>query len=111
MKGVIITERTVTEMLRAIAVRRQAGHAESNETIDQLLTELQRTQAALRQTRFELEEARAEHAQMMADLQQHFYEEVAEMRKMLSDARAELAKFQARNSFVTLERTSSDTMN
>lgn len=75
MKGVIITERTVTEILRAIAVRRQAGHAESNETIDQLLTELQRTQAALRQTRFELEEARAEHAQMMADLQQHFDEE------------------------------------
>jgi hypothetical protein len=68
MKGVIITERTVTEMLRAIAVGRQAGHTESNETIDQLLTELQRTQAALRQTRFELEEARAEHAQMMADL-------------------------------------------
>ena len=48
---------------------------------------------------------------MMADLQAHFDEEVAEMRKMLSDARAELAKFQACNSLVMLERTSSDTMN
>jgi DNA-binding FrmR family transcriptional regulator len=111
MKGVIINERNVIAMLKVLAAGRQSEPTDSNEMVDQLIEQLEAARASLRQTREELLEAHAEHAQMMADPQAHFDEEVAEMRKILTDARAELAKFQACNSFVTLERTSSDTMN
>jgi hypothetical protein len=111
VKGVVITERNVIAMLRALTAGRQSEPTDSNEIVDQLIEQLEATRVSLRQTREELVEARAEHARMMADLQAHFDEEVAEMRKMLTDARAELAKFQAFNSFERLERSGSDSLN
>ena len=88
--------------VRAFLTGRQAGVRTTSDAMDQLAEQL-------REARADLQQARAEYADRIANARGHFDAEVAAMRKELDAAMSSLNSLRA-SMFVAWQRRQSDTI-